>query len=283
MPPCLFPGLPSGYELRLLPYINTSPARCAGASGASLLLVPRFVLSLLLVAVLAGTGGCGSSEPGPAYIAAEAAYRQAWRVAPSTGYRGPEWDIALALLTTVPPKRKQDQRRAQPLIEEIEAGRASAKSREDEAAAAAAALLSVKSASSGGSGWGEPPVELPAPSRRSAGRAPPRAAAPPQPSVPAPVASAPQRPRPVSASVTVYTRASCGYCVAAKKWMAAENVSFQERSLDNDARLASELDGQLGRAGKGGLSGVPVIDWGGELIVGFNRARLSSLAARDRR
>jgi glutaredoxin 3 len=75
-------------------------------------------------------------------------------------------------------------------------------------------------------------------------------------------------------TVTVYTTSTCPWCVRAKDFLRQKGVPFQEKNLEFDRAAAQEV---MRRSGQ---TGVPVITAGDEVIVGFDRARLETLAAR---
>ncbi len=77
-------------------------------------------------------------------------------------------------------------------------------------------------------------------------------------------------------TVLLYSASWCGYCKKAKRWMAERNVPFVERDVEKTPGAQAELSKKLKDAGIQG-GGVPVLDWGGELIMGFNQARMEAL------
>ncbi len=68
--------------------------------------------------------------------------------------------------------------------------------------------------------------------------------------------------------VAVYTTPSCPHCRSAKQFLRQHHVSFREVDVAADAAGAREM------MRKSGQMGVPVIDVGGTIIVGFDRIRL---------
>lgn len=71
--------------------------------------------------------------------------------------------------------------------------------------------------------------------------------------------------------VTIYTTPTCVYCRMAKQFFGENNVEFEEKNVASDREALKEA------VEKSGQMGVPVIDVDGEVIVGFDRARLSEL------
>lgn len=71
--------------------------------------------------------------------------------------------------------------------------------------------------------------------------------------------------------VTVYTTPTCGYCRQAKSFLAEHGVQYDEVDVSTDEAAALDLVLRTGQFG------VPVIDIGGTLIVGFDREKLEKL------
>jgi len=73
------------------------------------------------------------------------------------------------------------------------------------------------------------------------------------------------------ANVTIYTTPSCVYCKMAKAFFTANNVQYTEKNVMSDIPAQEEM------IKKSGQLGVPVIDIDGNIVVGFDKSRLSSL------
>ena len=71
--------------------------------------------------------------------------------------------------------------------------------------------------------------------------------------------------------VKIYTTPSCVYCKMAKDFFRENNVAYEEFDVASDAEKRQEM------IEKSGQMGVPVIDIGGELITGFDKAKLKKL------
>jgi glutaredoxin-like YruB-family protein len=71
--------------------------------------------------------------------------------------------------------------------------------------------------------------------------------------------------------VTIYSTPTCHFCHAAKEFFEANHVAF------TDFNVASDLTKRQEMIQKSGQMGVPVIDVGGELVVGFDEDRLREL------
>jgi len=71
--------------------------------------------------------------------------------------------------------------------------------------------------------------------------------------------------------VKVYSTKTCSYCVMAKQYLSAKGIDYQDIDVSTDKTAADEMvkiSGQMG---------VPVIVAGGEIIVGFDKARLEAI------
>lgn len=73
--------------------------------------------------------------------------------------------------------------------------------------------------------------------------------------------------------VVIYTTPWCGYCKAAKRWMRAHGVAFEERDVQNDQSAIQEL-AEKAEAAHVVPRGVPVIDVDGQLILGWSAPAL---------
>jgi len=72
-------------------------------------------------------------------------------------------------------------------------------------------------------------------------------------------------------TVTVYSTPTCSWCQAAKDHLSAHGISFEDVDVQANMDRAREM------IEKSGQYGVPVLDIDGEIIVGFDRARIDSL------
>lgn len=71
--------------------------------------------------------------------------------------------------------------------------------------------------------------------------------------------------------IIIYTTPTCIYCKMAKQWFKENNISYEEKDVSSDAQARQEM------IDKSQQMGVPVIEVGGELIIGFDKERLSEL------
>jgi glutaredoxin len=81
------------------------------------------------------------------------------------------------------------------------------------------------------------------------------------------------------AAVVVYKAAWCGACRSAAAYLRSRHVTFVEKDVEKDPGASEEM---LQKAQSKGLSprGVPVIDFRGEIMLGFDQARLETLIDR---
>ena len=73
--------------------------------------------------------------------------------------------------------------------------------------------------------------------------------------------------------VILYTTPTCDFCKAVKDYFAENNIQYElvDLAVDRD-RIQEMVD-------KSGQMGVPVIDAGGEVVVGFDKAKLDKIFA----
>ena len=73
------------------------------------------------------------------------------------------------------------------------------------------------------------------------------------------------------ASVKVYSTQMCPYCVTLKEFLKANNIAFQEIDVSMDQEAQKEM------VEKSGQMGVPVVEIDREVIVGFDKERISQI------
>lgn len=71
--------------------------------------------------------------------------------------------------------------------------------------------------------------------------------------------------------VTIYTTPTCVYCKMAKDFFQKHNVEYQEKNVLEDLEARKEM------VEKSGQLGVPVIEVGGQFIIGFDESKLHEL------
>jgi len=70
-------------------------------------------------------------------------------------------------------------------------------------------------------------------------------------------------------SVKIYSTSTCSYCIRLKEFLKSNNIEFEAIDVGVDQDKAQEM------MDKSGQMGVPVIDIDGEIIVGFDKDRIS--------
>ena len=73
--------------------------------------------------------------------------------------------------------------------------------------------------------------------------------------------------------VIVYSTSWCGFCSAEKDWLEHIGVKFEDKDIEEDTAAREELLAKM----NGEFRGVPVTDINGEIVLGFDRAKLSKL------
>ena len=71
--------------------------------------------------------------------------------------------------------------------------------------------------------------------------------------------------------VILFTTPSCTYCRAAKRYLREQGVPFKDVDVSRDSSAARDM------VRRSGQQGVPVIDIGGKIIVGFDRPKVDRL------
>ncbi|MCE7936736.1 NrdH-redoxin [Candidatus Saccharibacteria bacterium CPR2] len=72
-------------------------------------------------------------------------------------------------------------------------------------------------------------------------------------------------------NVIVYTSPTCGFCHMAKEYLKSKGIGFTEKDVTTDKTAYQEI------LDKSGQLGVPVLDIGGKIVVGFDKFRIDSL------
>ncbi len=72
-------------------------------------------------------------------------------------------------------------------------------------------------------------------------------------------------------NVSIYTTPTCTYCKQAKVFFDENNVEYEEFDVASDTSKREEM------VEKSGQMGVPVIVVGDEMLVGFDKDKLSEL------
>lgn len=69
-------------------------------------------------------------------------------------------------------------------------------------------------------------------------------------------------------NVIIYSTPTCVYCKLAKEYFSKNGVSYTELNVAEDDKAREDM------VQKSGQMGVPVIDIGGEIFVGFNQREI---------
>ncbi len=72
-------------------------------------------------------------------------------------------------------------------------------------------------------------------------------------------------------TVTIYTTPTCHYCHLAKDYFDEKNIKYSAKDVTED------MDAQQEMIKKSGQLGVPVIDIGGDILIGFNVSKINEL------
>ena len=72
------------------------------------------------------------------------------------------------------------------------------------------------------------------------------------------------------AKVIVYSTPTCPYCRMAKEYLKGRKVKYEDVDVSANRKKAEEM------IRKSGQMGVPVLDMGGKIIVGFDREAIDA-------
>ncbi|MBI2626571.1 MAG: glutaredoxin family protein [Candidatus Nealsonbacteria bacterium] len=73
------------------------------------------------------------------------------------------------------------------------------------------------------------------------------------------------------AKIKIYSTPTCPYCVALKNFLKEKNIAFEDVDVAQDAQAREEM------VQKTNQMGVPVVDIDGEIIIGFDKERISKI------
>lgn len=71
--------------------------------------------------------------------------------------------------------------------------------------------------------------------------------------------------------VKVYSTNMCPYCVTLKQFLKQHNIKFEDIDVSKDVKVQEEM------IKKSGQMGVPVIDIDGEIIIGFDKEKITKI------
>lgn len=69
--------------------------------------------------------------------------------------------------------------------------------------------------------------------------------------------------------VIVFSTPTCSFCNMAKKYFREKGIKFNDVDVSKDAAAARDM------VRRSGQQGVPVIDIGGKIVVGFDRVKIN--------
>jgi glutaredoxin-like YruB-family protein len=75
----------------------------------------------------------------------------------------------------------------------------------------------------------------------------------------------------VQPKVIVFSTPTCSFCNAAKKYFREKGVKYTDIDVSRDQAAARDM------VRRSGQMGVPVIDIGGRIVVGFNRPQIDQI------
>ncbi len=75
----------------------------------------------------------------------------------------------------------------------------------------------------------------------------------------------------IMAKVKVYSTKFCPYCVTLKQFLKKNDIDFEDIDVSEDQKAQEEM------IEKSGQMGVPVADIDGEIVIGFDRDKISKL------
>ena len=71
--------------------------------------------------------------------------------------------------------------------------------------------------------------------------------------------------------IKIYSTPTCPYCVTLKEFLKEKNIEFEDVNVAQDAQAREEM------IQKSNQMGVPVVDIDGEIVIGFDRQKISKL------
>ena len=71
--------------------------------------------------------------------------------------------------------------------------------------------------------------------------------------------------------VIVFSTPTCSFCNQTKRYFREKGIKFKDVDVSRDAAAARDM------VRRSGQQGVPVIDIGGKIVVGFDRMKINQL------
>lgn len=73
--------------------------------------------------------------------------------------------------------------------------------------------------------------------------------------------------------ITIYSTTWCAFCKTEKQYLDKLGIAYTEKDIEADKEAYEELMSKNG----GAFQGVPVTDIAGDLVLGFDRAKIDTL------
>ena len=71
--------------------------------------------------------------------------------------------------------------------------------------------------------------------------------------------------------IKIYSTPTCPYCVTLKEFLKEKSIDFEDVNVAEDREAREEM------VRKSGQMGVPVVDIDGEIVIGFDKQKISKL------
>jgi glutaredoxin-like YruB-family protein len=71
--------------------------------------------------------------------------------------------------------------------------------------------------------------------------------------------------------IKIFSTPSCPYCITLKEFLKEHKIDFEDVNVAQDAQAREEM------IKKSGQMGVPVVEINNEIIIGFDKERISNL------
>lgn len=84
----------------------------------------------------------------------------------------------------------------------------------------------------------------------------------------------------VQPQVTIYSTSWCGFCHTLEQYLEKKGVSFVTKDIEKDETAYHELMDKIG--GRQNFRGVPTSDFGGEIVLGFDRPKIDAVLAKNK-
>lgn len=73
------------------------------------------------------------------------------------------------------------------------------------------------------------------------------------------------------AKIKIFSTPTCPYCVTLKEYLKDKGFEFEDLDVSQDQKALDEM------VEKSGQMGVPVVDIDGEIIIGFDKEKISEI------